>query len=355
MQRLRYAGDYTFEIDGSEAFRERNEMIVVPMSVIVDVSAVSVRDALGAYLTQDGYGSSVELWLSPDEEYFDEDLYSVSDVHLESDGDVLSVVVTTGIDALLEEDNTSLMALFAPLERRLRTSVVHAGTNYDVVPPTVTVELLPPVARRSVGDVLAIAEQFSALAAASLGEGLTPSSTADLLRGAAPDALLGQPECEWLDAKRSPPKLTTDSDKFEFAKDVAAFANAPAGGLIAYGLSTSATPGGDVVSRVTAFPPQLLRPAALLALVRHRIYPAPIGVRAEVIPYAGDLAVGLVLIPPQPNDRKPFVVRGAVVDGRVRQNFVAVPIRVGEHAIWDDVAAIHALMVAGRAALASAD
>ena len=54
---------------------------------------------------------------------------------------------------------------------------------------------------------------------------VTGDTATQLLRGGHPQALLGQPEAAWLDAKRAPYTLNEVQDKLEFAKDIAAFAN----------------------------------------------------------------------------------------------------------------------------------
>ncbi|HZC83256.1 MAG TPA: hypothetical protein VE194_02430 [Rubrobacter sp.] len=278
---------------------------------------------------------------------------SILDVRLRGDGERLTMLLVTGHEPWNDEAEYSLRRLLLPLAERLNTAIVRVETDDSWNPPSVVIELQPPIRRRSIGQLLDLAEDFSALAAAAQGHGLTPGSTADLLRGGRPDALVGQPETDWLDAKRTAPQITSNVDKLSFAKDVAAFANSDPGGLLALALRTRRTSAGDVIERVTPFPANLLVPTRLRAIVRARVYAPPLGVRIEAIKLGSGLAVGLVHVPAQPPERKPFVVRGAVVDGRVREQFVGVPVRVGEDTVWDDLAGIHAQLVAGRVALSA--
>ena len=119
-------------------------------------------------------------------------------------------------------------------------------------------EVRPRVCRRSVGQLLEIGDQFAALAAASDGGRLTPSTAADLIRGGHANALVGQPEGAWLDAKGGPYHVDSDERRLEFAKDVAAFANARTGGLLALGLVAHRTPRGDIIQKVTPFPDSMM-------------------------------------------------------------------------------------------------
>lgn len=59
-------------------------------------------------------------------------------------------------------------------------------------------------------------------------------------------------------------------------------------------------------------------------------------------------------IPTQPPASIPFFVRRAQIAGKIRTNHFALPMTVGDsNAAWD-IAEVHTLIVAGRAALAIA-
>ena len=81
-------------------------------------------------------------------------------------------------------------------------------------------------------DCLDLAQVVTLILDAVLGSGaFDRSAVADLVRAGRPDLLIGQPENQWFDAKRGPYVIRGDGARFEFAKDVAAFANT-GGGLI---------------------------------------------------------------------------------------------------------------------------
>jgi hypothetical protein len=69
-------------------------------------------------------------------------------------------------------------------------------------------------------------------------------------------------------------------------------------------------------------------------------------VRAEA---GGDLLA--ISVPPQPEELKPFLVHGAILEGKVEGAFVSIVRRRGEHSVPITAPAIHAMLSAGRALL----
>jgi hypothetical protein len=204
-----------------------------------------------------------------------------------------------------------------------------------------------------VGDALQIGEEIGLLLEAAFATGpLRAATAAELLRTGHHDVLIGQPETDWLDVKDRLYELN-QVGSFLLARDVAAFANA-AGGVIAIGPRTSKVRGQDVISRS--------RPVALAgvnlakhhSVVRDWIFPRPRGVRFDFAETAPEKGLLVIEIPDQPAALKPFFVRRAQLAGRVRTEHVALPIRVGEATSYWDLAELHSLIVAGRAALSQA-
>jgi hypothetical protein len=56
-------------------------------------------------------------------------------------------------------------------------------------------------------------------------------------------------------------------------------------------------------------------------------------------------------VPPQPEELKPFLVHGAILEGKVEGAFVSIVRRRGEHSVPITAPAIHAMLSAGRALL----
>jgi hypothetical protein len=84
------------------------------------------------------------------------------------------------------------------------------------------------------------------------------------------------------------------------------------------------------------------------------IYPRPLGVRFDLAKTDAEKGFLIIEIPEQPLALKPFFVRRAQLAGRVRTEHLALPIRVGEATSHWDLAELHSLIVAGRAALSQA-
>src|SRR5437763_1414615 len=83
---------------------------------------------------------------------------------------------------------------------------------------------------------------------------LGPASALHLLTAGRADLLRGQPESDWLEAKGQPYRLDEESESFELAKDVAALANGPEGGIIVLGLTTRKQAGDEYVAGLNPFP-----------------------------------------------------------------------------------------------------
>ena len=121
------------------------------------------------------------------------------------------------------------------------------------------------------------------------------------------------------------------------------------------GLSTSRVRGDDVISRVRPVPLDGFSVAAHRAVVRDWIYPRPQNARFDVSVISSSPERGLLVIevPEQPSALKPFFVRRAELGERLRTEHFALPVRLADATSYFDLAELHALIVAGRAALAS--
>lgn len=165
------------------------------------------------------------------------------------------------------------------------------------------------------------------------------------------DLLIGLPETEWLDVKRIGYELQyKDKDAYELACDIASFANSPTGGLIVIGLESTKTRGKDVISTVTPCGPQTLSVQRYFSIAKEKVIPPVEGLEIDTHEYdPGELMT--IFIPPQPEEIRPFLVRGALVGGKVKGSFFSMPQRRGDSK-WDSSPeAVHSLLVAARAIL----
>jgi hypothetical protein len=165
------------------------------------------------------------------------------------------------------------------------------------------------------------------------------------LRLGHPDALIGTPECYWLDAKSKDYLVSSPSEKIKLAQDVGRFANAD-GGLLVLGLRTSKSNGVDIISRVTPLPMPARQVARYRSIIDAHVYPLVRGLDVFSVPCGGGELV-VITIPPQSEDDKPFVVHGnlgSITDNKVKGQFVSVVQRRGDGAEYLSGPAIHGLL-----------
>lgn len=203
---------------------------------------------------------------------------------------------------------------------------------------------------RNLVDLAKIGDDMLALLDAVDNGHIGREQICDLLRGGHAASLLGQAEGEWLEAKRQHYDLNTTSGKIALAQAVARFANAEQGGLVVVGLATKGKAGMDVISKVTAMPPDPRVVRRYQDTLEKHLYPPVDSLRIERITGSdGDLV--LVDVPPQPEELKPFLVHGAVVDGRSEGAFISIVRRRGDSTIPITAPMIHTTLAAGRALL----
>lgn len=254
-----------------------------------------------------------------------------------------------------DEDVTSghVRALLSSLGRRHRFKVARAAPDpYRLQGPPYMWEatLIPVVGRRNLGELQQAADEALALLDATVSGQLTRTSTLELLRSGRPQALIGQQEGAWLDVKRDHYDLSTTGGKVALCQAVARFANSELGGIVVVGMEAKKVPGGEEIRRLSPLPhdPRMLR-RYQSALEQH-LFPAPDSLDLERL----DLPEGMLVVvhlPPQPEELKPFLVHGAIVDGRTEGAFISIVRRRGESSIPVTAAAVHATLAAGRALL----
>lgn len=209
-----------------------------------------------------------------------------------------------------------------------------------------------------VGDAYRLAEEVSALASAVVNRGQFDASVVTaLIKSGQADALLGQQEHQSFDAKSAAYDLEQPAERYELAKDVAAFANSGNEGLIVCGLRTQKVRRVDTVSRVTPVSLEGVRPQNWFRAIRRLIVPNPEGLRVWTERSGRQSGTGFVLvsIPPQPSYLRPFLVAvGRRDNGKTVETDITVPIRLGTETEFADAASIHSMLTAGRVALGDA-
>jgi hypothetical protein len=82
------------------------------------------------------------------------------------------------------------------------------------------------------------------------------------------------------------------------------------------------------------------------------IYPVVEGLEVDVIGSEEVRGIGYVYVPLQGQERRPFLVSGTELYGKVSSVFVSVPTRRDDDTLYSDVASLHGLLLAGRLAFA---
>jgi hypothetical protein len=255
-----------------------------------------------------------------------------------------------------DEDATAthvLSSMLSPfLERNRATlNLVEFDQNYACPPWRWRAEATVEVRGKSVMDAVGIGRDAIALAEAFGENGsLTRDIAADLVRAGHAAALIGQPEGQWLDVKRQHYDLDTAAGKVKLAEAVAKFANAELGGLLVIGAAGKKIPGGEIVQRLCPVTIDGRTMRKYQQALESRLYPPPDLLSIEPIG-EGDLGLVQIDIPPQPEELKPFLVYGAIVDGDVEGAFISIVRRRGESSIPTTAPMIHSTLAAGRALL----
>jgi hypothetical protein len=323
------------------------------LSVAAPASLTELRNALDRYrATEYDIEATLEVAdVSADEI---EELASWPATSFELAHEHTFLVITQVVDRNERFDEMEIRALLAPLLKRNRLTFV----SFDQDPQQfatvgrATIEINPR--GLTVGEAFRLGEEIAALWDAALFGVLTPSTVIDLLRAGRTGVLIGQPENEWLEAKGSPYLLDEDFAKVELAKDVAALANERHGGLLIVGLQTSKEQGKDVIRRQRPVRLSMLNPARHRRTLDRRVYPPVEDLVVEAVEVETDKGVLFISFPPQPDELKPFLVTGAISSGKLFGTHVSLVRRRHDDTLPSSPAAIHSLLVAGRAALAAA-
>lgn len=206
----------------------------------------------------------------------------------------------------------------------------------------------------TLGELWKLGDETQALLQAVEGDELPRSTALDLLSAGRWDLFKDQPETHWLEAKSEPydhlkEKLGKQNWRYELAKDVAAFANAPDGGLIVLGMVTQDRGDGDIIQGHKEFDLRRVRGSTYKKYVAQLVYPRVEGFevkRVEGEKKGHGLAV--LVIPPQSEMSYPFLVQGVVSDRKVLGAHVLVPVRREDDTALMEVEAIHARLRLGE-------
>lgn len=317
-------------------------------------TATQLRNAL--LRAHDHYGGDADVvhLAETDDLDFDEDYVFVEGISLSLLAPAPFVEIDFFNDSYEDElDAATIERLLRPMLERfnLQFGGLEADPSYMSGPPWlwhVRLTFMPN--RRPLETILQAADAVDALLAAFQSGSVTRESARDLILGGHSQVLIGLRESLWLEAKTTHYDLHTLGGRIDLSLAAARFANSPAGGLIVFGARTKSVPGGEVIRSITPMPPLGRTAQRYRAALRNHLYPPVEGLRIEVVPTHGGELV-LVEIPPQPEELRPFLVHGAIVDGRSQGAFIGIVRRDDDVSIPTTAAMIHSTLAAGRALL----
>lgn len=343
-------GEEHLEVEGFGRVLLTDAGLVGNRETLEPAGLTSLRAALQSYEYSWG-GSEIDIHVTDEPEgQIDDDSQVDQTSLIFKDGRLLAQTFLAVAD---QEPDEAVMRSFAlPVLDRVGVSLVDIYLSEEKWGWGVWLTLEVPIARRSVGDALRLADLVSAAVLGAYPGEFDAESAAGVIRARHPELLVGLFENDWFDAKRVPYRLAEKVDQYEMAKDVSTFANAN-GGLILLGAKTKGRPTGDEVKSINGCQLTDVRADQMRALIKKRIYPRVEGVSVEPIPiWSGDRGVILIAIPPQPESQKPFLAVGTRSGDQISELGFTYAVREGEGAVAPRIEVVHQLIRAGRAVLA---
>ncbi|MEV0363977.1 hypothetical protein [Nocardia fusca] len=240
-----------------------------------------------------------------------------------------------------------------PLLRRVKFTLVEAKADPygDATPFNHVLCFSVPTRNKTLQDIYTVAEQICTLFDAAETGDLSRETALDLLRAGHASLLIGHPESDWLDVKSDHYDLATDRGKISLASAVARFCNAEGGGIVLVGMDTKRIPGGELIKSVRPVPIDVQTLRRYRQAIENRLFPFPYAMQLETVETSAGQGLVIVSVPPQDEELKPFLVHGAIVDGRVEGAYISIVRRSGEDSIPISAQQIHSTLAAGRALL----
>jgi hypothetical protein len=348
--------------DGNWYFGDKRRLhdgacsIVIKRGDLATTSATDLARALRRARTMEMEPERILIDTAPDDEYSPKESVVEPTAFFLLDDGRLGVEVSLTSQLPFDGDDdlwASTEPLIRPLLLRHKVTLVSLTSDrYRSTRPFIHDAVIVVSTRsKTMEDVRRIADQIAALVDAAAAGFITRDAAVDLILGGRADLLVGQAEGPWLDAKSHHYDLTSDKGRISLAQAVGRFANAEEGGIVVVGMDTKHVAGGETIRSVRPVPVDSRTVRRYRQVIASRIFPLPAGLEihpVEVIPGSGLVVVS---IPPQPEELKPFLVHGAIVDGRVEGAFISIVRRSGEDSIPTTAPQIHSALAAGRALL----
>lgn len=282
------------------------DMGVLPRGAVESLPLARLDEAL-AIFAEDEEGR--DLWVidvdPPDRAHDVEPMEGVL-LHTGGVGE-LCALVNFGLPRDVDETFAdSTPALLAPMLSRLGAKAMAPFEGpRDEGQVVVKVEF-EQMANRVVGDLLELATDVRALLVAARRGDIDRAVARDLLAAGHIRLLIGKPESAWLEVKKQPWDLSTDTGKAEAAKDLSALANAR-GGLLVIPAKTEGVSGRDVIASVKIFPLERFSETQLRDVLSAWTFP-PLQVEVDVVEVSAGRGFVVLNVDAAPDDKWPHLV-----------------------------------------------
>lgn len=264
--------------------------------------------------------------------------------------------VTTPSNSKLNEEY--YFKRISPLEKRKNLQIAEID---DIIFDDYTHECFAFISVAVKKESLQISEiakevcEFKSLIEATAGNSLSQNDFIDIVRSGQIESLLGQEENDWLEVKSRHFHLDSNIGKYDFLKSVAQFANSDLGGVLLIGAKTFSLHGRDTIEKIT--PIQVNADSSKIkqkyaSILRSNIFPPIKNLKIEEISSAEGLTM-LIIIPSQPEELKPFLIHGEILDGKIVKNYISFVERNGDSSYTYSPQSIHSMLAAGRSMLRS--
>ncbi|MFD1938774.1 helix-turn-helix domain-containing protein [Nonomuraea mangrovi] len=253
----------------------------------------------------------------------------------------------TGIPAI-ERASEFLLRRFNFLEWEIEPNPEGQSSPYDDGFRAWIIKCKGIYADFSVGDLCMLRQQLSRSIFFTEDDSTHPRHVVDILEAGQAHAMLEMAESETLEVKRTYFGKPAPIWKVALAQAVSSFANAEKGGVLIIGMSTETNENGDdIIKALTPLEANPGRRQQHLKILNERIFPPIEGLEVGVVEVEGGDIV-YVVVPPQAEELKPFIVHGGIVEGHEPSNTFSITRRRGDHTIPVDVASLHSTIVSGR-------
>ncbi|GGJ21454.1 AlbA family DNA-binding domain-containing protein [Paenarthrobacter histidinolovorans] len=292
---------------------------------------------------------------SVDEQYMGVEGITVEPVEFQLDGGALTVAFTF-VDEFPEAEQDGDVGRFTEalqplLSKHRATLLAIDGDDYSGAHRIWNVCLGFKLRGRKLAAMFQAGLDMCDLMDALAGGELTRETAGHLVRAGHADVLIGQPEGQWLEAKSQHYDFSTLRGEISLAQAVSRFCNSEDGGIVVIGMSTKKTPAGEHIRQLNPMPATAGIVLKYQRILENRLFPLVRDLQIDAVAAGPGSEIVLVDIPPQPEELKPFLVSGAIVDGKVDGAFISIVRRRGEGSVPTTAQEIHSTLVAGRALL----